>query len=234
MQRGQLALPQIAQSTELVDARPHGRELGIARTPCHRQPLLFDLRPCLELLGARARYLECQRRGQAVPGKIGVHVGPQLRLCEVGLHLCRFSLLIQQLALQLHLPAREVRDGRLQLQLCVTRSLLHLGIGQLGDDCVGLDRRPGMDKDTIDTSVSRSRDQPDVLRHQGARAANLPQHLPALNGVDDDGRPLDLGGGRLQPRHPVGHTGEGDNDEDGDDQPPPLPCHGQFGSEDVH
>ena len=99
-----------------------------------------------------------------------------------------------------------------QLQLGVEHLLQHALVAQLEDDRVGLDDVGARQRDdALDRGLGGRSDPPDVLGHERARSADLPEHRTALGRVAPGRRSLHSGRRRLQLR-------EADGDQHADQQ----------------
>jgi hypothetical protein len=117
------------------------------------------------------------------------------------------------------------------------------GVGGGGDD-VGIARLrmtlPGVtgvrraDDDLVDAALGAGGDPADFLGDEGAEAADLADHLAALDGVDVDEVALDRGGGGLELGQPDGDADQDDAGDGGVDDAFAAFFLGGVGAGDVH
>ena len=153
---------------------------------------------------------------------------------ELRLDRCGTSLLVEELALELHLQVLETRFGGPELQPRILERLFELGIAHLQDHGVGLDVRAGQHQDPLDTGIGARGEPPDFHRDESPRPPHLPQHRAAGNAVHPDGRPVDGRGRRLETRHPDGDDQEQDPADGVTDPLFSLPCLDDTFPLDVH
>ncbi len=89
----------------------------------------------------------------------------------------------QQIVVELHPQALQLRLRRVLLEACVQRFLLNLRIAQLENDAVRQDGRAWLQQYALDPCVGRRRNPACVLRHERARPADLPDDRAALDRV---------------------------------------------------
>ena len=205
----ELALAQLEHRPLLLHLGPLGGELGVDRFGDLGETLLLDLELLRGLLGGERRAAMLDLRSDAVlveaPPGFGVDV--RRPLGRVGRR--HVGLLIEQLTRKLGLEIGVVRLGPLQGQLGVSHGLLELRVREQEDHRVGLDLGAGAEYDLLHPRVGLRRDPADLLRHQGARAADRAQELASLDLLDPHRSSVDLAGRRLEAENPPGHEGQG-------------------------
>lgn len=194
LQRLDLGPPQPRLLPPLLHLRLLHAELGLDRLPRDGQALLLDALAVLELVRCALRELQGEARDEPALRQLRVGVGPQARLPRLGRDPRRGRPLVEELALEAHPELRVAGVGRPGLRLRVPRLRLKLGVGELEDDGVRRNLRPGQENQALDPGLGLGRDPADVLGHERPEPAHLAHQLPPLHGVDDDRRPVDRGG----------------------------------------
>ena len=210
-QVGHLPPPQLVQRPETVHLGLLDRELRLYGVGGHPQPFLLERVARIELLLGRLRLLELERRDESLREELTVGVRLQARRLALRLGGGELRALVEQIALDLHLPVAVACLRRFEIQPRIEHGLLQLGVAQLEDDGVGRDEGAGPDDDPFHGPVGGGRDPADLLRDQGAGAAHLTHHRAALHRVEVDGVAVDERRRRLQPRD----AARDDDDHDG-------------------
>jgi hypothetical protein len=125
-------------------------------------------------------------------------------LCRIGRDARGRRPLREQITLEIGLEHFVVVLRGAQIEIRRHGGLLCLGIAQLDEHGIGLDRSAGQHDDTLDGAVGERGDPANLIGHQHAGAAHVAQHRSALDGLNPQPAGLDGRRGRLQARESHG------------------------------
>ena len=112
---------------------------------------------------------------------------------------CGAGVLRERLVIQLYFKVGVLGLGGADLRFGVEHILLELRVAELEQHRVRLDQLAGQQEAALDPALIPGGHQEHVLRRQRAQTADVEHHVAAPDRVDE-GRAVDGGRGRLEPR----------------------------------
>jgi len=204
----------------LVDFGLLGGELNLDGVLLHLKLLETDLVLGGELGGGALCLIVGQSADDAQLVELLVGIGGEFGLAILGIDLGSGGLGAHEGVLERGLQVAVVGLGTLDGELSVEELLLEFGVGEDHDDRVRLDHGAGQDMDGNHGGIGLRRDEADAFLagNQGAEAADLNDHVAALDGLGPDGAGVDGGDGRLEAHDaPGGATENGAGNTADDD-----------------
>ena len=178
---------------------PLRRQLRLDGLLAYRGPLLLQTNADFQLLGRNLGLGERHLIGETLFRHLFLRqvLGPGLLVIRC--HRGGASSLRERLVLQLHFKVGVLGLGGANLRFGVEHILLELRVAELEQHRVRLDLLTGQQKAAVDPALIPGGYKKNVLRHQRAQTADVEHHVAAPDRVDE-GRAVDRGRGRLEPR----------------------------------
>ena len=206
----ELAFLEIVESTLLIDfglLRLDASAGGVFRV---FGAIIFELGAHGELLFLNAGELLCDVCANALLAKLYVDFVLNFGLLVFAANRSGGGFLVEEIAVDGDLEAFEIGLCGFELIFGIEGFALENGIAEFDDDAIGLDDGARVENDFIDARIGLRGDPLDIFGDEGADAANVADHGPALDLVGPDGGLIDGGRGGTKTRDAEGDAGEKD------------------------